>query len=207
MESAQRRERNRRGEGERLRHDLIQAATELVEADGAGALSLRRVARQTGVAATSVYLHFPDLEHLLAAVMAGGFEQLTAATTRAAAAATDPLHELRLRCRAYCVFGLGHPRLYEAMFQVELPTAFGATPEETPGRRSFQNLLAAVQRCVQAGVAPAHEDPFRLASLIWAGEHGLVLARLSRPTFPWAPIDELIDEMVDRLMAVPDQDR
>ena len=131
-----------------------------------------------------------------------GFDELTATTTAAAADAADPLQELRLRCRAYCAFALNHPRLYEAMFQVELPTSLMATPDQTPGRRSFQNLVAAVQRCIHAGVVPAHDDPFRLASLIWSGEHGLVLARLARPTFPWAPIDDLIDEMVDRLMAV-----
>jgi AcrR family transcriptional regulator len=204
MEPAERRGRNRRGEGERLRHDLIEAATVLVELEGVAALSLRRVARQTGVAATSVYLHFPDLDHLLAAVVVRGFDQLTAVTTSAAADATDPLQELRLRCRAYCAFALGHPRLYEAMFQVALPPSLLASPNETPGRRSFQNLLAAVRRCIQAGVVPTHDDPFRLASLIWVGEHGLVLARLSRPTFPWAPINDLIDEMVDRLMAVPE---
>jgi AcrR family transcriptional regulator len=201
--SKERRKPNRRGEGNRLREDLIAAAAELVELDGAAALSLRRAARVVGIAPTSVYLHFPDLDHLVAAVMDRGFEQLTVATASAAAETTDAAEELRQRCRAYCLFGLSHPRLYEAMFQVPLPASFAVTVDQTPGRRSFENLVAAVRRCIDAGAAPAHDDPFRLASLIWAGEHGLVLARLARPTFPWAPIDVLIDEMVDRLLGVP----
>ena len=44
--------------------------------------------------------------------------------------------------------------------------------------------------------------PVRLASLIWTADHGLILARISTPTFPWAPIDALVDEMVDRMMAM-----
>ncbi len=193
---------NPRGEGERLRRDLLRAAIDLIEAGIDERLSLRSVARRVGIAATSVYLHFPDIDHLLAAVVAESFAQLTLATSSAAAGISDPAEELRARCRAYCRFGLAHPRLYQVMFQADLPLAtIGDAPAATPGRRSFENLVSVVKRCLELGLAPPYADPFRLASLIWAGEHGLVLARIARPTFPWAPIEELIDEMVDRLMS------
>jgi hypothetical protein len=87
------------------------------------------------------------------------------------------------------------------MFQDDLPVTLGNDSNATPGRRSFDNLVAAVQRCLDAGICPDHDDLFRLASLIWAAQHGLVLARISRPAFPWAPIDSLVDEMVTRMMA------
>jgi hypothetical protein len=61
-------------------------------------------------------------------------------------------------------------------------------------------LVGAIRRCIEAGLAPDSEDTFRLGSLIWAADHGLVLARISRPTFPWAPIDDMVDDMVDRMM-------
>jgi AcrR family transcriptional regulator len=199
--TAPKRQVNRRGEGERLREELIDAAVTLIEADSGERVSLRSVARQVGIAATSVYLHFPDVDHLLAAVVARAFDQLTVATTDAARGTNDPAEELRTRCRTYCRFGLDHPRLYQVMFQADLPLAnVAAGPANTPGRASFQNLVGAVQRCLESGAAPPHGDPFRLASLIWTAEHGLVLARISRPTFPWAPIEDLVAEMVDRLM-------
>lgn len=193
---------NRRGEGDRLRTDLLAAAVRLVETQDAP-LSLRGVAREVGVAATSVYLHFPDLDHLLGAVMAEGFDRLALATSVAARDADDPAEELRARCRAYCRFGLENPRLYRVMFQVGLPLGVWSDPTQTPGRKSFENLVGSVTRCIESGVAPAHEDPFRLASLIWAADLGLILARISRPTFPWAPIDDLVNEMVNRVMLLP----
>jgi len=199
-----RRQANRRGQGDRLREDLLAAALSMVESEGARGLSLRRVAQRVGIAATSVYLHFPDVDHLLAAVVGRAFERLTVATNEAARDASDPAEELRARCRAYCHFAVDHPLLYQAMFQTDLPQVLAADPANTPGRRSFENLVAAVRRCLDAGVAPAHDDPFRLASLVWTAEHGLVLARISRPTFPWAPLDALVDEMLTRMMALRD---
>ena len=192
---------NPRGQGDRLRQDLLGAAKAAVEAHGSRQLTLRGLARQVGVSAPSVYLHFPNLDHLLAALVAQGFEDLTVATNSAARDIADPADDLRARCQAYCRFALEHPRLYQLMFQDDLPLTFQAQPGSTPGRRSFENLIAAVRRCLDAGLAPAHDDPFRLASLIWTAEHGLVLARISRPAFPWAPIEVLVDEMVTRMMA------
>ena len=192
---------NPRGQGDRLRQDLLVAAKALVETHGSRQLTLRGLARQVGVSAPSVYLHFPNLDHLLAALVAQGFDDLTTATNAAARDLTDPAEELRVRCRAYCRFAIDHPRLYQLMFQDDLPLTLQAAPDATPGRRSFENLIAAVRRCLEAGLAPAHDDPFRLASLIWTAEHGLVLARISRPAFPWAPIEVLVDEMVTRMMA------
>lgn len=197
-----RRRPNRRGQGNRLREELIAAAVAMVETPDGEQLSLRSIARRVGIAATSVYLHFPDVDHLLAAVMQRGFEDLTVATTRAAQNASGPLDELSRRCRAYCHFALDHPQLYQVMFQNDLPAALTDDPAATPGRRSFGNLVAAVERCLQTGAAPPYDDPFRLASLIWTAEHGIVLARIARPTFPWAPLDALVDEMIDRMMAI-----
>jgi AcrR family transcriptional regulator len=202
--SAPARDRNKRGQGDRLREDLIAAAMAMIEENQTDRLSLRSVARRVGIAATSVYLHFPDLDHLRAAAVERGFEQLTGATAEAARDASDPAADLRSRCRAYCRFGLDHPSLYQLMFQAALPLAtVGDDPAATPGRRSFENLVASVDRCLQAGLASPHEDAFRLASLIWTAEHGIVLARIARPTFPWPPLKTFVDEMVDRIMAFP----
>jgi AcrR family transcriptional regulator len=200
-----RRRPNRRGQGERLREELIGAALTLIEAKQGDQLTLRGIARHVGIAATSVYLHFPDVDHLLAAVVDHGFAELTVATNQAAEGVADPAEELRVRCRAYCRFGLEHPDLYQVMFQAELPSTTLEDPARTPGRRSFENLVAAVERCIQDGLMPHHPDPFRLASLIWTAEHGIVLARISRPTFPWGPVDPFVDEMVNRMTAFTNQ--
>jgi AcrR family transcriptional regulator len=65
------RKRNPRGQGERLRDDIIEAASRLLADPAAPPLTLRAVAREVGVAATSVYLHFDSIDTLTLA-----FQQL-----------------------------------------------------------------------------------------------------------------------------------
>lgn len=200
---APRRPRSRRGDGGRLRAEIIEAARDiLAESGDLRQLTLRGVARQVGIAATSIYLHFPDTEHLAAAAMEQSFADLGAATAAAAAGISDPAEELLARCRAYCHFALEHPGYYRVMFHLDLMPVLLADPAGTPGRRAFQVLVRAVEACQAAGVATATGDSFRLASLVWAAEHGLVSLRLSRPQFPWSDLDGLVDEAVCGIMGL-----
>jgi AcrR family transcriptional regulator len=202
--TARRRPRSPRGDGGQLRADIIAAARQiLAETGGLEGLTLRGVARRVGIAATSIYLHFPDTDHLAAAATEQTFADLTAVAAAAAAGISDPDQALLARCRAYCHFGLDHPGHYRVMFHQAQPPSLAATPEDTPGRRAFQVLVRAVEACQTAGAATATGDPFRLASLVWAAEHGLVSLRLSRPQFPWADIDGLVDQAVTAIMGLP----
>ena len=201
--AARRRPRSRRGDGGQLREEIIEAAREILAETGSlDGLTLRGVARRVGIAATSIYLHFPDTEHLAVAATAQTFAELTAAAAAAAAGISDPGQELLARCRAYCHFALEHPVHYKVMFGLDLAPSLAASPDSTPGRRAFQVLVQAVQACQDAGVATATGDPFRLASLVWAAEHGLVSLRLARPQFPWSDLDGLVDEAVTKIMGL-----
>ena len=201
--TAPRRPRNRRGVGGRLREEIIEAAREILAETGSlEGLTLRGVARRVGIAATSIYLHFPDTEHLAVAATQQIFADLTAAAATAAAGISDPGEALLARCRAYCRFALEHPVHYRVMFHLDLVPSLAANPDGTPGRKAFQVLVRAVQACQDAGAATATGDPFRLASLVWAAEHGLVSLRLARPQFPWSDLDGLVDEAVTKIMGL-----
>ena len=68
------RDRNRRGEGGRLREEILQAATDLLERGGnAEAVTLRAIAREVGISAPSIYGHFEDREAIVSAVIDNAF--------------------------------------------------------------------------------------------------------------------------------------
>src|SRR5438309_11953745 len=59
-----------------LREELIAACVALIEAEGIGAVSLRRVAREAGVSPGAPYHHFADRSALLAAIALQGYQLL-----------------------------------------------------------------------------------------------------------------------------------
>jgi AcrR family transcriptional regulator len=194
------RRRNPRGQGEQLREDLLDAADTLLAMTGEpGLLSLRRVAKQVGIAAPSVYLHFPDITDLKIAVVQRAFLRLDAARDRASQAIGDPVASLLARLQAYAQFALENPGRYRLMFGPELPATLAYDEEHSPGRRALQSLARSIRRCQEAGSVPHGDDPQHVAVLVWTALHGIVLLRLDRPHFPWPPLEEMVMDMVLRL--------
>jgi len=146
----------------RLGEALLEAARELLEAEGPGALSLREVARRLGVSHNAPYRHFATREALLAALAAGGFVRLAAATQRAAAEGRG----LEAMGLAYIGFALAEPAVFRLMFSDAVDKA--AHPElAAAARGSFAGLRAAVARVHGTERADA------IAAGRWALVHGL----------------------------------
>jgi AcrR family transcriptional regulator len=187
--------RNRRGEGGRLRVELIEAAARLLESSGdTTTLTLSAVAREAGIAAPSIYRHFSNLSQLVEAVVADRFERLDQALAEAMAGTPSPAEALRACCAAYCRFGLQHPGHYQVLFSATLGLD-PARPGDRPGERVFGRLVTAVQACIDAGAA-RQADASLIALNIWIALHGTVSLRTSRPHHPWPPVDTLINAAI-----------
>jgi AcrR family transcriptional regulator len=199
-----RRTRSPQGEGARLRDELIGAADRLLARTGDEAgLTLRAVAREAGVAAPSVYLHFAGREELVRAVLDRHFAGLREALqTAVAAAGDDPTAQLRAGCLAYCRFGLAHPGPYRVMFGNRTAGFADDGFAEVPGADTFGSLVEGVAGCIAAGLAPPG-DPLRVATAVWAALHGIVALRAAVPMFPWPPVEALIEDALVGLVGIP----
>jgi len=195
------RQRNPRGQGERLRDDIIEAASRLLADPAAPPLTLRAVAREVGVAATSVYLHFDDIESLLLATANHLFGELIRRQDEITE--TDPCQRVLAAALVYCEFGLESPGHYQLMVATPLPLP-EYTPEYFPGWTAFQQLIDRVAACV--GVGPQAPEAFFTAQLVWQHMHGIVSLRISRPKFPWPPLEPTVRTAIGRLLGA-DGDR
>src|SRR4051794_37187833 len=152
---------------------LVDEAGRILAAEGAGALTLRRLATVTGTSTMAVYTLFGDKQGLLSAMHREGFARLAAAARRAQASSDDPLEALAAQGVAYRETALANPHLYGLMFGTAAP---GFSPDEegaAVAEAAYEPLVEGVQRCLDAGVLQG-ADAERIAMFLWAVSHGMV---------------------------------
>jgi AcrR family transcriptional regulator len=203
------RTRNRRGEGARLRDEIVTAAVELLDETGdQAAITLRSVARRAGIAAPSIYRHFPDQPAIMLAVVRQAFAELTARLRDAVAAAGDaPRQRLFAGCHTYLRFAEEHPQRYRIMFGgVWMPslndTSVTRDDVATLGDPCIELLAGTLDGCVAAGLATS-TDPHTDTIALWLGLHGLAHQRASTVAFPWPP--DIADRIITTLAHLKDQ--
>jgi AcrR family transcriptional regulator len=190
----------RRGSGDALRSEIIEATSELLAETGdVQSVSLRAVARRVGIATTSIYLHFADIDELLLAVKLLRFAELTA-TLRAALeqAGSDPLARVRSIGHAYVEFGLQHPGHYRVMFSASTRGRLIGPDGLMVGLDAFNALAGELAAALGLSV----DDPsvHLVTTNLWSFVHGVVHLRTARPFFPWPDLNPQIDDTVDRML-------
>ena len=95
MAPAKMRPRNPRGQGNRLRDEVVDAAAALIAENGPEALSLRAIARKAEITAPAIYRHFDDLDQVREAVVDSFFWALADYLRRAGQLETNPVDRLR----------------------------------------------------------------------------------------------------------------
>jgi AcrR family transcriptional regulator len=193
-----RRPRARRGEGPRLRDEILAAAERLLLTTGSSeAVSIRAVAEAVGVTPPSIYRHFPDKETLIFEVSARHTAVLGEELRQAVAGIADPVEALAARGRAYVRFGLRNPEPYRIMFMTR-PSGTVVDLQEGWFQHSavFTDALRGVQDCIDAGrLRPEHADAYRVCLGFWARVHGLTSLAVSKP---FLRIDDgFIDEYIE----------
>jgi AcrR family transcriptional regulator len=192
------RTRNPRGQGERLRGALLQAARDLLlELGDQDRLSVRAVTARAGVTPNALYLHFADKDELLSAVINAGYTELRAFLRDAAAGHGDPIERLRAFALAYLDFAAQRPGIYRVLFMTKLREGVpmpepGAATGRDEGVDTFNDLLALVSACPARGA-----DPFAQAAALWAGLHGYVALGQVMPAFPWPARHDYVERMLD----------
>lgn len=195
------RTRNRRGEGGRLRVELIDAARRLLmTAERESDVSIRAVTRAAGSAPQSFYLQFGSLDDLLYEVYSIEFGFLREALAAAAAAAGDPAAALLAVSRVYCAYAAEQPGRYRLLTGVRGQAHEQWTVSGMPGRPAFEVLQQTVTAALDAAGSDA--DPFLTAATLWASLHGIVTLRIDRPAFPWPALDDMIGGLVGQVLSL-----
>ncbi len=189
-----RRPRAPRGCGDRLRDEILNAATELLlETGSAKAVSIRSVAQRVGVTPPSIYLHFEDKEALLDSVCAQYFAKLDHEMQQAAAGQQSMVDVLRAQGLAYIRFATKTPELYRIATMAEWRS--GSDVDAALASSAFEHLCATVQALIDEGSCPP-DDPAVVALQLWSAAHGVAALLITKPYLPFGEAEAFADRVL-----------
>ncbi len=195
------RARNPRGEGDRLREEIISAAIRVLSTIGPeDPFSLRAVAKEAKIAAPSVYIHFDDRNVLLLAVLEKLFREQVGiravAEEEAARNGGDAWARLLARSIASVEFGLKHPGHYKVLFEGRVVLRLDDHRAADFGRPLLDRSVELIRQIKPVSdKARVSDEPRRLALLLWSGLHGVISLRINKPTLDWPSATELAEQI------------
>lgn len=186
-----------RGQGDKLRDEILDATERLlIETGDEEEVSIRAVADAVRVTPPSIYLHFADKSELVFAVCERHFDKLDRFIEEAGARSSDPLVSLHLRGRAYIQFGLDNPEPYRVLFMGKpASTPHGYEPDRLRQSAAFGHLVSSVKACMDADAIDVG-DEWLVALGLWSAVHGLTSLLISKPYYPWPDVDFLADHVL-----------
>lgn len=184
---------------ESFRARLCETAMQTFAEEGYEAVTLRALAEKLGCSHALPYRYFADKREIFAAVCALGFDRFADALERAADGIEDPEERLRALGRAYFAFALREPHAYRIMFELREPASADFPQYQVVEIRSWQALLQAVERAVQAGALAG--DAVSVAHQLWAGLHGLVSLHLAGKLNLGRSAAELLEPQFEAMLA------
>ncbi len=193
------RERNPRGQGDHLRVELLDAATELMAEKGdIETISLRSIAARAGVSPTAVYRHFDDHLDLLRAAVEHCWAEFERAFLDADDGVSDPYERLRRSGDAYVRFAIEQPGKYHVLFSNKIDVEFEGRPIGVSAFEMLVDKVAAILR-----ERDDDRDPRFVAVQVHTWIHGIVDLIGRHADFEWPAIDVLLDDLQARLGLSP----
>src|SRR5512140_3349286 len=175
------------GSAKITRDAVLAAALEIIDADGAEALSMRRLARALGRDPMILYRHAPNKAALLDGVAETVLAQLTVDP-----ADPDWAAQLRTVARDYRRLALAHPHVVPLLVTRPLATPLALRPRGT--LRPLEDILTLLTR---AGVSGP--DALHIYRALFGFLHGHVLDELQELTVNPDETDDLLRLGLHRL--------
>ena len=152
-----------------LKEELIACACRLCERDGYTKLSIRSLAKESGVSQTAPYRHFETKEALYASVATNGFKKLSKACHIDTKKNVSKKQLVEIGCR-YIEFGLENANTYDLMFGTAVGN-FTDYPELLEAaNKTYDNMRSSFSK-----LANDSDDIIAFKCLtLWSMVHGLV---------------------------------
>lgn len=183
-----------------LREVILEVSKEILIKDGFSKMSMRRIAKQANVSATSIYLHFKNKDDLLLTLIEESIEHLKSELLEVLDSSADLITQLEMIARRYVDYALQNPQEYEIIYMVR--------PEEMPKypKEKFMDVRSAYEligEIIREGTRKdiiEVEDSLISAYTLWAQIHGVVSVIINKRLDTRIPQEQFIDQAIEHIV-------
>ena len=183
-----------------LRQRLLESARKILLEEGQRNFSLRKIARETNVSATSIYLHFDSKDHLIHVLMEESIDRLNDRLEESIKGSTDPIEKLNILARVYVEFALENTEEYQIIYMVS-SDQMSRYPKEKfrKARRGYEMVTEVLEEGVRKNLLD--EDHPRVAAYtFWAQLHGVMSVVLSKRLDNRLDQKEFIEQAIEHII-------
>ena len=166
------------GPDDDTRATLLDAARNLLEADGPGALTVRRIAAEAGMSTMNVYSRFGGKDGVVDELYSEGFHRLREYVAKHSKS-DDPVENFRAPGIAYRDFALENRTFYSVMFFRPIPGYVPSAAARRVALDGFDELVTRIRELIDDGEL-GETDAYNVAASHWATCHGHVGLEISR---------------------------
>jgi AcrR family transcriptional regulator len=186
---------------QQLRELILDAAQEIIDAQGLAGLSAREIARRIGYSPGTIYNMFANLDDVVLNVEARVLDALDKRLADVQQVDGNANGQVTRIAHAYLAFTQEKPRLWNLLFEHHMPAGV-----DLPAwyQQKLEGLMGHVERALAPHFGAGREGDLRRASrVLWAGVHGITSLstadKLSVVTTETA--GRLIDDLVGTYLA------
>lgn len=181
------------------RERVLACARDIVRAEGADALGLRKVARALEVTAPALYGYIESMDDLLRALAEAQFTELSRRFD--GLRARTPENRVRGLSRIYIEYAREEPELFKLLFRFRPDLTGAGVDDELP--IATKVWMASTEPLVDghaSGDFP-NIEPLQASLAVWAAVHGCATALCMGFDFDEATEDRLIEDVLDMIVA------
>jgi len=186
---------------DQIKEMSLQAAEQLINAQGYKGLSARKVATEIGYTVGTLYLVFKNQDEFILHINSRTLDELYQAMQKTISEQKNSQQCVNALCRTYYDFAAAHTNRWLLIFEHTIPDN-NALPDwyEERIRHGFEMLEKVLQALVN------HNDPQAIgtaARVLWGSVHGIVMLAVTKKldVIGVESVYELIDSLVDNYMA------
>ena len=197
-----------------VKKEILDSALKFIIDNGFHNLSMRKLASQLGMTATTIYNYFSNKDEINLMIRMRGFEMLYRRLLKCTSQQRDPLRKLRAMIHVYFEFGISNPNYYDIMFNLNTPKYIDyvgtdleevAHTEREASLRTYSLTTTVIAELMNGHRVKDVERVRYKAIQLWCEVHGIISLHNSKllreiDDNPARLINTLIEDVIGRFM-------